>query len=74
MRRPPKNGTIVNMGVFTDSNTTVYVDPGLQNDTLGNFGTGIDQAPGANNGRFVNFSLRVNKCGRMNHGTKDSFF
>ena len=38
---------------------------GLQNDSFSNFGTGIDQAPGANNGGFVDFGLRVNKCGRM---------
>jgi hypothetical protein len=47
---------------------------GLQNDSFGDFGTGIYQTPRANNGRIVNFGLRVNKCGRMNHGTKDSFF
>ena len=62
------------MRAFSDRYPTVHMHAGFQNDSFGNFGTGIDQAPGANNGRFVDFSLRVNKCGRMNHGTKDSFF
>ena len=55
------------MGVFTDSNATVYVNARFQNDTFGNFCTGIDQAPGANNGCFMDFSGWVYECGRVDH-------
>ena len=55
------------MRVFSDRDPAVNMYAGFQNDTFGNFGAGIDQAPGANNGRFMDFCLRAYKCRRMDH-------
>ena len=67
LRRRPKNRPIVNVRIRLDGHATINAHTRFKHYIFAYFRIFINNAPGADNGRLVDVSIRMNKSGRMEH-------